>query len=130
VSPSRASDERLLHNRGAAAPGYFDDVTDAAGVAVPRGSATLGFASAFVDLDGDRRPDLVLASDFGTSRLFWNNGDGTFTDGTKAAGVGTDENGMGLTIADYDGDGDPDVFVSSIFDPTPLCDKGLCGHGT
>jgi hypothetical protein len=51
--------------------------------------------------------------------LFWNNGDGTFTDGTVAAGVGTDKSGMGSALGDYDGDGDLDWFVSAIFD-TPF----------
>ena len=57
-----------------------------------------------------------IAADFGTSRLFWNNGNGTFTDGTVAAGVGTDENGMGSTFGDYDLDGDLDWFATSIHD--------------
>ena len=108
---------RLLHNTG---DGNFEDVTVAAGVdmTAPPGyrAKTTSFTSRFSDLDGDGRADLVVASDFGNSKLFWNNGDGTFTDGTAAAGVGTDQNGMGLTIGDYDGDGRPDLFVTAIYD--------------
>ena len=37
---------------------------------------------------------------------FWNDGDGTFTNGTIAAQLGTDENGMGSTLGDFDLDGD------------------------
>ena len=122
---------RLLRNRGVLAPGHFEDVTDAAGVRIDPDPAcaaastceTFGFAPAFVDLDGDGWLDLAVAADFGTSRLFWNDGDGTFTDGTVAAGVGTDENGMGSTFGDYDGDGDLDWFVTSIFDPDETCDQ-------
>lgn len=127
---SSVSDQRLLRNLGAAGrPGVFEDVTDARGLATE--SATLpvlGFGARLVDLDADGRQDLVLASDYRTSRLFWNDGD-HFTDGTKAAGVGTDENGMGLAVADFDGDGRPDLFVTSIFGRTPPCPRGYCGYG-
>ncbi|MFW6353916.1 MAG: CRTAC1 family protein [Verrucomicrobiota bacterium] len=114
----------LLRNLGDNAPGFFGNATEAAGVFL-RGlrrhpTAELytqyAFSSSFADMDDDGWPDLLVASDFTTSQLFWNNGDGTFTEGTEAAGVGLDENGMGLTIADYDGDGDLDWFVTSIRD--------------
>ncbi len=127
---TQPSHTRLLENMGARRPGRFVDVTNRAGVALENPTqATLSFSSAFADLDGDGRPDLVMANDFSTSRLFWNNGSGRFANGTRAAHVGTDENGMGLTIADYDGDGRPDVFVSSIYD-RQQCPVGQCAHGT
>lgn len=111
----------LFRNRGAAAPGYFDDVTIAAGVALDHVPGTqpgiFPFTPRFTDFDRDGFPDLAVASDFGQSRLFWNNGDGTFTDGTHAAGVGTDEYGMGAVTADFDGDGWLDWFVTSIYLP-------------
>ena len=130
LGPNLTSVARLLHNRGAADPGHFDDVTVASGVSLEQPTRPAwSFASALADLDGDGRPDLYVASDFGTSRLFWNEGGGRFSDGTKTAGVGTEENAMGLTIADYDGDGRPDIFVSSIFDPLERCDRGNCNHG-
>ena len=124
------SNNRLFENRGAAAPGYFTDVTGPAGVAVEeKSSPALGFASAFTDLDGDGHPDIFFAGDFLTSRMFWGNGNGTFTDGTKASGVNAAENAMGLTIGDYNGDGRPDIFVTSIFDSTPACRDHACVHG-
>ena len=115
---------RLLRNRGAAAPGYFEDVTMQAGVNMVGvvsqtqdvlTEGTFAFASGFVDLDGDGLLDLTVASDFGTTRLFWNDGDGTFTDGTVRAWVGTAQNAMGLTFGDYDLDGDLDWFVTSVY---------------
>ncbi|MYA02337.1 MAG: CRTAC1 family protein [Chloroflexi bacterium] len=115
---------RLLRNLGAGSPGYFEDVTDAAGVRMSGITSqtqaqltegTFAFGSTFVDLDGDGWPELAIASDFGTSRLFWNNGDGTFSDGTLAAEVGTAQNAMGTTFGDYDADGDLDWFVTSIY---------------
>jgi len=117
------SHSRLLRNLGAANPGHFEDVTTAAGIDVyrpsqffPAGTNTQAyrFSSTFSDMDRDGRPDLVIAGDFTTSQIFWNNGDGTFTDGTLAAGVGTGQDAMGLTIGDYDGDGLLDMFVTNL----------------
>ncbi len=113
------SSSRLLHNQGAANPGRFTDVTAAAGLDVFRDTRSYRFAPRFSDLDGDGNPDLAIASDFVTSQLFWNNGDGTFSDGTLAANVGTDRSGMGSTIGDYDGDGDLDWYVTAILNGTP-----------
>lgn len=108
----------LLRNRPEQ-PGTFDEVAAAAGVTLDgvHPDGVFGFAPAFVDLDGDRLLDLAVVSDLASSRLFWNNGDGNFTDGTEDAGVGTDENGMGSAFGDYDGDGDLDWFVTSISCP-------------
>ena len=121
--PSRArSNARLLRNRGAEAPGRFVDVTVDAGVALETvsGNGVWAFTGTFTDLDDDGWPDLVVASDYGNSRLFWNNG-GVFVDGTVAAGVGTDENGMGSALGDYDGDGRIDWFVTSIYVSAEEC---------
>jgi len=116
-----AHNSRLLRNLGAENPGHFTDVTQIAGVRMDEidsshvGFDSRAFTGRFSDFDQDGLPDLAVASDFGTSRLFWNNGDGTFTDGTDVANVGTDQFGMGSTIADFDGDGDLDWYVTSIY---------------
>ena len=81
-------------------------------------------------MDDDGWPDLLVASDFGTSRLFWNDGDGTFTDGTPAAGVGRRER-HGDPVGDFDGDGRPDWFIPpAIFDPDHACPAPMfpCCH--
>jgi len=112
----------LLMNTGH--PGGFLDVTAGAGVEMwddpeteegPK-FTTRAFTSRLTDLDLDGWPDLVVAGDFGTSRLFWNKRDGTFIDGTEQAQIGGEENGMGLAVGDYDADGLPDLFFTSIFD--------------
>ncbi|MCG8587828.1 MAG: CRTAC1 family protein [Proteobacteria bacterium] len=124
--PFTAGHSRLYRNRGALEPGVFDDVTEAAGLSLGGIDA---FASTFVDLDEDGWQDLAVAADFGTSQLFWNQGDGTFLNGTAAAGVGTDENGMGSAFADFDGDGHLDWFVTSIDDPAQTCETEPCNWG-
>ena len=118
----REDHNRLLHNRGAAAPGRFEDVTEVMGidlqqVSKDRGAqpGAYGFAPAFVDLDGDHWPELALASDYGTSRLYWNDGAGHLADGTERSHLVNDAFGMGSALGDYDGDGDLDWFISSIW---------------
>ncbi len=73
------------------------------------------FAGIFSDIDRDGDPDLLLASDFRTSKVFRNRGDGTFED-ISDRDVITDRNGMGNAVGDYDNDGDMDWFVTSIYE--------------
>ena len=129
-SMSGVSNSRLMRNLGAQSPGHFVDATDAAGVSIENSVASgpaggfvgvYSFSAHWSDFDEDGWPDLALANDFLTSRLFWNNGDGSFTEGTQSAGVGTDQNGMGSTVADFDGDGRLDWFVTAIYDPADTC---------
>ncbi|MBM4268905.1 MAG: hypothetical protein FJ144_20200 [Deltaproteobacteria bacterium] len=105
------ANEHVWRNDG----GTFTDVGIAAGVIVdPAGLVDWTFTPNLADIDSDGWLDLLFASDFETTRVFRNDGDGTFSDVTDPAVI-TDENGMGAAICDYDRDGDLDWFVTSIY---------------
>ena len=99
---------RLFRNNG---DGTF---TDASYLADLRMARLHGFTPSFVDMDGDRYPDLLFVADFHSSQYFINNQDGTFTDWTKQAGVNQEQNGMGSTTGDFDNDGLIDWYVTNI----------------
>jgi hypothetical protein len=144
----------LYHNNG---DGTFTDVTDKAGVAglSPTGKKLWGVSAAWVDYDNDGKLDLFVSNyldwSFATSRvcgapgkriscsptlykgepniLYHNNGDGTFTDVSEAMGISKHiGKGMGVAIADYDGDGWMDIFVANDNDRNFLF-KNRAGHG-
>jgi hypothetical protein len=74
-----------------------------------------GLSPQFVDMDGDRYPELLIAGDFGTSRYLINNGDGTFLEATASSGTGLDDYGMGQCVGDFNKDGQLDWYVTSIY---------------
>ena len=100
ASPAHA---QLFRNDG----GQFVDVTQAAGLAV-RGT---GMGAAWGDYDADGRLDLAVTR-YGTNLLFHNEGGGRFRDVSDASGVGGRKGfWTGVTWADFDRDGDLDVYV-------------------
>jgi hypothetical protein len=119
--------EYLWRNRG---HGRFMPVSAASGITGIRRTDQqfdFTFTPNFADLDNDGWPDVLFASDFGTSLYFLNQRDGTFTNATTE--VISDENGMGTALGDYDRDGDLDWFVTSIWDPDGPFEKwGATGN--
>ena len=89
--------------------GLFPDVAADAGV------AALGHSGGVTmeDFDGDGMLDLMVSSSGPEDQLlfFHNNGDGTFTDRTREAGLTGETGGLNIVAADYDNDGHPDLLV-------------------
>ncbi len=109
--------------------GTFTDKTFDAGVEdiwVRPGFYTVGWGTVFADLDNDTWHELVLsnghmpAAEFirndidNPNRLFYNNGDGTFTDIAPASGIDHPGVCRGLAYSDYDQDGDLDLLFANI----------------
>ena len=88
----------------------FVDVTESSGTGDT--GWTLAVCAGDYDLDGDA--DLAVANDFGRKALYRNDGDGTFTDVAKDAGVLDFSGGMGIAFGDFDFDGRPDLYTSNI----------------
>ncbi len=103
--------------------GTFEDVSARAGVADPEGKA-LGVALA--DFDSDGWIDVFVANDSVRQSLYHNKGNATFEDVTLMSGAAYDEDGktfagMGVDAADYDNDGYPDVFITTLsYETYPL----------
>ena len=105
--------DTLYRNDG---DGRFTDVSTAAGIRAHFGGA-LGVVAA--DFDGDGWQDLYVANDGVANQLWINRGDGTFSDEALLAGVGVNMDGspeasMGVDAADFDGDGDEDLFMTHL----------------
>jgi len=100
----------LYRNNG---DGTFTNVTKEAGLYTLKGK---GMGAIAVDFDNDGDIDLYVTNDRVPGFLYLNNGDGTFTEVGIQAGVALSDNGaamsgMGPDAADYDNDGDFDIYV-------------------
>jgi enediyne biosynthesis protein E4 len=114
------------------APIAFADITKAAGITFKHHSGafgkkylpeTMGSGCAFLDADGDGWQDLlfVQSMDWPSARkgkhvlaLYRNNRNGTFTDVTASSGLAVEMYGLGVAAADYDNDGDTDIYITAV----------------
>jgi hypothetical protein len=109
----------------------FTDITKAAGINFVHNSGragkkflpeTLGAGGAFVDLDGDGWPDVLLVNGMdwtprgrkSIAALYHNNGNGTFTNITAGSGLDIEMYGMGVAVGDYDNDGKDDIYITAL----------------
>src|SRR5687768_13378325 len=110
-------------------PIEFTDVSAQAGIHFKHNSGafgkkylpeTLGNGCAFLDFDNDGWQDILIVNSTAwperkTPRsflaLYHNNQDGTFTDVTRQAGLAVEVYGIGVAAADYDNDGNQDIYI-------------------
>jgi len=112
----------------------FTDITESAGIDFIHVNGaygerlmpeTIGSGAAFLDYDRDGDQDLLLISSTywegrqgdrptPTQALYANDGQGRFSDVTKAAGLALTFYGMGVAVGDYDGDGWDDFYLTSL----------------
>ena len=107
-STDRGGDNKLFRNTG----GTFTQVF--AGVGPTDARPTVG--ACWLDIDSDGDLDLYLANQSGATDAMWRNDGNAFTDVAAALGMQgpartNEEGGVGCAIADYDNDGDLDIFA-------------------
>ena len=104
--------DRLYRNQR---DGTFLDVTESSGIDDREG---YGLGVAFLDYDGDSDADIFVANDTTPNYLFENDGNGRFQDRALGAGAalsmyGKAQAGMGVDVADFDGDGRLDIVTTN-----------------
>ncbi len=88
-----------------------------------------GNGVAVADVDSDGFLDIYLVSQMGPNGLYRNRGDGRFEDITERAGVAvTEPIGATASFADFDNDGDPDLYVTNVRSDNRLFENN--GNGT
>jgi hypothetical protein len=123
---SNLGENAFLQNDGT---GTFENIALAAGIdntSSVNNRLVTSWGNAFVDIDNNLYEDLFVANGHipaasfiateqeDPNKLFYNNGDNTFTDISDLAGFNDQSPGRGMVYSDYDMDGDVDVFVNVI----------------
>lgn len=99
----------------------FEDVTDKAGVNL---GAAWGTGATFLDIDNDGDLDLFVCNYHAPNLLYVNQGDGTFIESAKRAGLDFSGASVMAATADYDHDGYVDIYLlTNRLYPGPLLDQ-------
>ncbi|MGM0507498.1 MAG: FG-GAP repeat domain-containing protein, partial [Bacteroidota bacterium] len=96
----------LFINRG---DGTFEERSETGGVQNPNGK---GLEAAWIDLNGDHKPELYVANDVTDNALYHNIGRNKFRDISYSSNVADYRGSMGIAVGDWDGDQDFDLFVT------------------
>jgi hypothetical protein len=119
---------RLYRNDGVGATPQFTDVAGTAGVNI-----NAGVGADWGDYDGDGDLDLYVTHNPLDNKLYENDGNfpaPQFTDAAPTAGVVSSNNTQSGTWADYDNDGDLDLYITRFFDPNELYQNDGTGSFT
>jgi Na+-translocating ferredoxin:NAD+ oxidoreductase RnfD subunit len=111
----------LFHNEH----GRFVNVSASSGA----GIRVRGTGCVAADFNGDGYTDLYVTTTT-DDILLWNNGNGTFTEGARTAGIVSFGWHSGAAVADVNGDGRPDLFVAGYADPYALVPGSTAGFPT
>jgi tetratricopeptide (TPR) repeat protein len=98
--------------------GSFRDATRETGL--DKNNTRFSFCCGWADFNNDGWPDLYVVNDFGRKNLYRNDGDGTFTDVAKEAGVEDVGAGMSVGWFDYDNDGRQDLYAADMWSAAGL----------
>jgi Flp pilus assembly protein TadD len=93
--------------------GTFRDVTAQSGL--NQNNTRYSFCCGWGDYNRDGWPDLYVVNDFGRKNLYRNNGDGTFADVAREAGVEDVGAGMSVCWFDSNNDGLEDLYVADMW---------------
>ncbi|NOX57906.1 MAG: VCBS repeat-containing protein, partial [Planctomycetes bacterium] len=92
----------------------FTEEAIARGIDYPLGFGLTGFGAAFADLDNDGDVDVItVGRGSGVVGLYENDGSGNFTDRFTGSGIPLVADMAGVVVADYDSDGDLDLYLSN-----------------